>query len=361
MNVIFVDDEEDVVLSTVKLAARQRPDYRFEGFTDPGLALARLTNDEPKVLVTDLRMPGMTGLELLLAARAAVPDLPAVVITAYGSQSMRADILKRSSVTYLEKPFELAHLLDAIERVSVPRLRGFSGVVTQMSLPDIVQLHALARFTGALRIEQGAQQGCLWFVAGEIRHAVCGTTLGSEAVCAMVAWEDGMFTPHRGQMPPAHTIALPWQELLIEGCRRIDEGRLWVGAVAPDAELQGLMARAQASLQTVSEIDGLLGACIVDSLRGVMLAAIGGGAAINLELAAAGNIEVVLAKRRTVLALGLEDQVEDMLISLGRQYHMIRPLSAQEGLFAYLVLDRAKATPALGRHMLGDVAHALAR
>lgn len=102
------------------------------------------------------------------------------------------------------------------------------------------------------------------------------------------------------------------------------------------------------------QVDGAVGACIVDSNSGMMLGAVGGGN-VNLEIAAAGNTEVVRAKRKTMKALNLNETIEDMLISLGKQYHMIRPLSTNDALFIYVVLDRARANLAMSRHILSGL------
>ena len=112
------------------------------------------------------------------------------------------------------------------------------------------------------------------------------------------------------------------------------------------------MATARESLAKLMEIDGVIGACIVDSNSGMMIGSAGGGAMLNLELAAAGNTEVVRAKRKTLRSLNLNDQVEDILITLGRQYHLMRPLSSNDALFIYLALDRTRANLALARHYL---------
>jgi len=111
------------------------------------------------------------------------------------------------------------------------------------------------------------------------------------------------------------------------------------------------MATAKEILPKLMEIDGCVGCCIVDSNSGMMLGAAGGGP-ISLEIAAAGNTEVVRSKRKTMKALNMNDQIEDMLITLGRQYHLIRPLSSNDALFIYLVLDKNKANLAMARHQL---------
>ncbi|MBL9037236.1 MAG: hypothetical protein JNG84_01855 [Archangium sp.] len=120
------------------------------------------------------------------------------------------------------------------------------------------------------------------------------------------------------------------------------------------------MATPKEALPKLMDIDGCIGVCIVDSNSGMMLAAAGGGTAVNLEVAAAGNTEVVRAKRKTMKALNLNDAIEDILITLGRQYHLIRPLSSNDSLFVYLALDKTKANLAMARHSLQQIEKDLA-
>ena len=114
------------------------------------------------------------------------------------------------------------------------------------------------------------------------------------------------------------------------------------------------MATAKETLPKLLEIDGCLGACIVDSDSGMTLGSTA-GSPLDLEIAAAGNTEVVRAKRKTMKALSLQDTIEDMLITLGKAYHMIRPLRSNEALFIYLVLDKQKANLAMARHQLKQI------
>lgn len=114
------------------------------------------------------------------------------------------------------------------------------------------------------------------------------------------------------------------------------------------------MATAKETLPKLMEIDGCIGCCIVDSNSGMMLGASGGGP-ISLEVAAAGNTEVVRSKRKTMKALAMNDQIEDMLITLGKQYHLIRPLTTNDALFIYLVLDKQKSNLAMARHQLSVI------
>src|SRR5690606_12910040 len=93
------------------------------------------------------------------------------------------------------------------------------------------------------------------------------------------------------------------------------------------------------SLSKLNQIDGFVGAALVDAESGMLLGQEGGGG-LNLEIAAAGNTEVVRAKRKTMNNLNLKETIEDILITLGKQYHLMRPLRSRGSLFFYVALDR---------------------
>ena len=111
------------------------------------------------------------------------------------------------------------------------------------------------------------------------------------------------------------------------------------------------------TLNDLKRIDGFIAAAVADSSSGMGLA--GGGAALNIEVAAATNTEVVKAKHRAMSALKLDDAIEDILITLGAQYHLIRPLASNPALFIYLALDRAHANLALARLALREAENGL--
>ncbi|PRY43493.1 hypothetical protein [Umezawaea tangerina] len=109
------------------------------------------------------------------------------------------------------------------------------------------------------------------------------------------------------------------------------------------------------ALKEAMAIAGAVGVALVDYDSGMSLGTSGGGEWLNLEIAAAGNTEVVRSKLRVMSALGLNDSIEDILITLHRQYHLIRLMGgvkARGSLFLYLVLERDSANLAMARHQL---------
>jgi hypothetical protein len=118
------------------------------------------------------------------------------------------------------------------------------------------------------------------------------------------------------------------------------------------------MSNIQESLADVMTVDGAMCSALVDANSGMMLGSAGSG--VDLDVAAAGNTEVVRAKMKTMSLLKLSDSIEDILITLGKQYHIIRPLAKKQGLFLYVVLDKSKSNLALARRKVLDVEAAMA-
>jgi hypothetical protein len=117
------------------------------------------------------------------------------------------------------------------------------------------------------------------------------------------------------------------------------------------------MADMDTSLKEAMQIDGATGVALVDYTSGMALGTIGSSKDLDLTVAAAGNTEVVRAKMRTMDMLKLKESIEDILITLASQYHLIRPLTgrAGQGLFLYLVLQKDRANLAMARHQLRQI------
>ena len=112
------------------------------------------------------------------------------------------------------------------------------------------------------------------------------------------------------------------------------------------------------ALKEAMKVEGAIGVALVDWESGLCLGTLGGGNVLDLNLAAAGNTDVIRSELRTVESLRLNDKVVDILITLEKQYHLIRLVKSArkgEGLFLYLVLDRSRANLALARHHLSRI------
>ena len=116
------------------------------------------------------------------------------------------------------------------------------------------------------------------------------------------------------------------------------------------------MADMEVALKDMMMLDGAVAAAVVDYGSGMPLGTLGGSKDFDIEIAA-GNTELVRAKMRTIEQLGLQEEIDDVLITLGSQYHLIRPTRGRKtrGLFLYLALDRSRGNLALARRRLENI------
>jgi len=115
---------------------------------------------------------------------------------------------------------------------------------------------------------------------------------------------------------------------------------------------------ANTDISNLTDIGGFIGACLVDSETGLMMASEGGGG-LDLEAAGAANTEVVKAKLSAIEMLGLDDNIDDILITLGKQFHLIRPLENTPTVFLYVALDKKTANLGMARVQVKKVEQGL--
>ncbi len=119
IKVIVVEDEQ----SQLKMleGALKSAGYQTEGFSDPKVALRKLKRESFDILITDNKMPGMTGIELIEEALKIDPELCCIIVTAYGSIETAVKAMKLGAYDYLTKPIDLDHLLILVEKGSEKR------------------------------------------------------------------------------------------------------------------------------------------------------------------------------------------------------------------------------------------------
>jgi hypothetical protein len=113
------------------------------------------------------------------------------------------------------------------------------------------------------------------------------------------------------------------------------------------------MANVNESLAALMKLEGAMCCALVDANSGMVVAKAGTG--VDMDVAGAGNTEVVHSKMKVMNALGLNDVIEDILITLGKQYHIIRPIVSKPQLFVYMVLDKKKANLGMSRLKVQDI------
>jgi len=221
--VLIVDDEEALTWTMMRALLKQADGYEVLVANSGQKALEILERNPIDVVVSDIRMPDIDGLQLLTEIKKRYPQTKVILMTAYGSPELRKEASKRGSIFYIEKPFEIDRLNELIRRALAGEKRGFAGEILNLQLVDILQMGCLGKFTMALVVTQGEQEGVIYIDNGEIVHAEVDGMEGEEAFFAILDWEEGRFISHSGVLPPKKTITVPWERLLLEGVRRKDE------------------------------------------------------------------------------------------------------------------------------------------
>jgi PAS domain S-box-containing protein len=193
--ILIVDDEEE--LQKVLTLRLQRKGFHVEGYSTATEALAALEETEFDILLTDLMMPEMDGIELIRTSLSIDPDLTCILMTGQGTIQTAVEALKSGAFEYLLKPFKIKELFEVLER----GLKMSRTVVDNRGLRETVEIYRLsqavafstdqqpllehavegaARLFGAdeasiLLIDQDTKELVVAFAVGEGRESLVGS------------------------------------------------------------------------------------------------------------------------------------------------------------------------------------------
>ncbi|KAA3617678.1 MAG: response regulator [Calditrichaeota bacterium] len=223
-NVLVVDDEEDLTWSIAKHLSKDKEHYNLHAVNSAADALALLKTISVELVISDIRMPEISGLDLLLKIRELYPSTKVIIMTAYGSSEIQEEANRRGCFKYIEKPFEINKLRQMILD-TVKEKKGFEGRISDFQLSDLIQMNCLGRLTNAITVETMEKKGIIYFEDGNIIHSTVGDLDGEEAFYEIICWQGGSFAINKGAKADQETIMKGWQSLMLEGLRRNDEKR----------------------------------------------------------------------------------------------------------------------------------------
>ena len=222
----MVDDDPDLleVYRDTIAGLPSRPDVDVA--TSGARALAMLEKNEYRLLVSDLNMPKMDGLQLLSVVRRKWPELRTVVLTSIADEQFRSRVYALGVDLYWGKPNsdqEMAQFLECMESLLGREFEGGFRGVQSKSLVDLVQLECISQGSTVLRITNGPFTGRIWVNTGEVIDSETEELRGEAAFQRILRWKAGNFEflpaePHRPR-----TIFKPYNALLLETAQAIDE------------------------------------------------------------------------------------------------------------------------------------------
>ena len=132
----IIDDDRSIRWVFEKALTREG--LAFKSFSTTGAALAALDHDPPQVVVSDIRMPGGSGLDLLKELKARYAALPVIIMTAYSDLESAVAAFQGGAYEYLPKPFDVDHAIDLVRRALDESMRGSEEIESATEVPEIL-------------------------------------------------------------------------------------------------------------------------------------------------------------------------------------------------------------------------------
>jgi CheY-like chemotaxis protein len=223
---LLLDDEQDLLDIYGEMLAKLPSQPEIHTVTTGSRALALLESEPFTVLISDLKMPKMDGLQVLSIVQRKFPQLRTVVLTSVLDEQFRSRAYALGVDLFWIKPSteaETKQFLDCLESlISREQSGGFRGVQSK-SLVDIIQLESLSQSSCSLKITNGPHVGQIWLINGEPVDAVVNDLYGEEAFQRILSWKTGTFETLPAEPSRPRTIMKSSHALLLEAAQTLDE------------------------------------------------------------------------------------------------------------------------------------------
>jgi predicted regulator of Ras-like GTPase activity (Roadblock/LC7/MglB family)/CheY-like chemotaxis protein len=220
--VLIVDDEEDMIWSLQKNLPNESLQISISTASSGLEALSILETTDIDLIITDIRMPGMSGLDLLVAVRKKYPEIGVIVMTAFPSTESKSEVIGKGGLRFIEKPFDIKEMRDFI-RKALKMDSHFEGRMMGIQLVDIVQVNNLSKATNALRVNADGREGIIYFLDGDIVHAIYDDLVGENAFYKLMSFQGGKIDTFYPDKFPESTISRPVDSLLLKSTLLSDE------------------------------------------------------------------------------------------------------------------------------------------
>jgi len=219
--ILFVDDDAQLLEMMKELMIA----YSEGGWTvftaqSASKAFALLQAQAVDLVVIDVQMPVMDGMQMLSLLNRGYPNLQKVVLTGFANENYRTACLSNGAELFLEKPKsqdEWHNLYGALnELLKWEPPKNFRGVMRQVDLAEFIQMQCSERSSAVLEIKSDEGDGRIYIREGAIIHAVAGAYKGHVALNAMLSQRSGDFKLTPFVEPPEQTLRGSWEELLLQ-------------------------------------------------------------------------------------------------------------------------------------------------
>jgi len=247
--ILLVDDEPDLLDMYREILAQLPSRPEISTAISGARAMAMLEAEPYRLLICDLKMPRMDGLQVLSIVRRKYPQLRTVVLTSVLDEEFRSRVYALGVDLFWNKPGtkqEIQMFLECLESLLGREDEGGFRGVQSKSLIDIIQLECLSQSSSALRITNGPLTARIWIQDGEVTDAEAGELGGEAAFNLILSWRAGSFEMLSAEPGRPRTITKSYHALLLESAQALDESRGLVSAgIAPQTPPSPLANLAQ--------------------------------------------------------------------------------------------------------------------
>jgi len=224
-NVLIVDDEETLLMIMVG---------RFEDYNDSFNVLTAgngkeavevLESETVDLVVTDLKMPEMDGIELIAYLSSKFPSIPVIAASAYCTPDIQEKLKGMGALQVMDKPVNFDLLAQGVLKGLERSHEG--GSLNCISLSSFLQIIEMEEKSCVLEVHGRAdQRGFFFMIGGEMYDAVCGELNGEEAAYEMLIWENSeLYLRNLPREKLEKRIQKPLMSVVMEGLRHKDEAR----------------------------------------------------------------------------------------------------------------------------------------
>jgi len=222
-NVLLVDDDHEMLVALKEGFQKYKDSFSILLASNGLKALECLKKETISLVVTDLKMPGMDGFELLAHIMEHYPDIPVIIITGYSTTEMEHLARKGGAVGYVAKPFLIENLARQI--MTTLRKESEGGTLHNVSSGMFLQLVEMEQKTCTIRLEDkfSNKTGILFFQEGELLDARANDMQGENAAYEIFSWDQVNLSIQNGCALKEKRIHSEMQHLILEAARRKDE------------------------------------------------------------------------------------------------------------------------------------------
>lgn len=256
--ILLLDDDPDLLEMYRHILAKLPSQPEIRTATSGPRAIAMLEAEPYRLLICDLKMPKMDGLQVLSIVRRKYPNLRTVVLTSVGDEQFRSRVYALGVDQFWQKPAseqEIKMFLECLESLLGRETEGGFRGVQSKNLVDIIQLECISQSSSMLRITNGPLTGNIWINTGELIDAETDGMRGEEAFQTILAWKAGTFETLPADPNRPRTIFKSYNALLLETAQAIDELRGAKAEPAGSVEAPSVPATGLAALAQVEGVE----------------------------------------------------------------------------------------------------------